>query len=128
MSWMVGHLANQEQRYWLLLAQGQILVPEVQKCASGAPRSTPDLNEMWAAWHKITQAADPYLDSLTDEALRTFFVADGKPVPESIGTMMRRMTYHYWYHLGESQAVRQLLGHTDLPGFVGNMSSATYRG
>lgn len=35
--------------------------------------------------------------------------------------MLMRQTWHYWYHLGESQAVRQLLGHTDLPGYVGRM-------
>jgi hypothetical protein len=31
------------------------------------------------------------------------------------------MIYHYWYHIGESQAVRQMLGHTGLPEFVGNI-------
>jgi hypothetical protein len=33
--------------------------------------------------------------------------------------MLRRVTYHYWYHTGESQAIRQLLGHKNLPEFVG---------
>jgi hypothetical protein len=31
-----------------------------------------------------------------------------------------------WYHLGESQAIRQMLGHRDLPAFVGNINSAPY--
>ncbi len=26
------------------------------------------------------------------------------PYKESIGTRLRRTTYHYWYHTGESQA------------------------
>jgi hypothetical protein len=35
--------------------------------------------------------------------------------------------YHYWYHLGEAHAIRQMLGHQDLPQFVGDMSAAVYR-
>ena len=34
--------------------------------------------------------------------------------------------YHYWFHLGESHAIRQMLGHEDLPQFVGNMFGALY--
>jgi hypothetical protein len=37
------------------------------------------------------------------------------------------MTYHYWFHLGEAQAVRQALGHTSLPSFVGDIAQAPYR-
>jgi hypothetical protein len=83
---------------------------------------------MWTAWGQITAAADPYLDTLTSETLLTFQVVDGKEVAESIGTRLHRMIYHYWYHLGEAQAVRQLLGHSDLPGFVGRIGrEAPYR-
>ena len=35
--------------------------------------------------------------------------------------MLMRVIYHYWYHTGESAAVRQILGHVDLPEFVGDM-------
>ena len=35
--------------------------------------------------------------------------------------------YHYWFHLGEAHAVCQMLGHGDLPQFVGDMSQALYR-
>jgi hypothetical protein len=41
--------------------------------------------------------------------------------------MLLRTTYHYWFHAGEVAAVRQLLGHGDLPEFVGDMTPATYR-
>jgi hypothetical protein len=34
---------------------------------------------------------------------------------------MYRMLYHYWYHTGENMAIRQNLGHADLPQFVGNI-------
>ena len=48
------------------------------------------------------------------------------PFPESIGTLLLRNIYHYWFHIGEAHAVRQVLGHTDLPQFVGKISEAPY--
>ena len=81
---------------------------------------------MLAAWRDVTAAAEPYLDALTSEMLLGHWEKDGRPHPESIGTSLRRVTYHYWFHLGESQAVRQLLGHRDLPQFVGEINRAPY--
>ncbi len=119
-SWIIGHLAWQEQLYWLTRAQGQLLVPELNELtANGAPQSTPALADMWAAWNTVIEAAEPYLQSLTTDTLTTFMIVNGKPHGESVGTMLNRMLYHYWYHLGESQAIRQMLGHNDLPSFVG---------
>lgn len=121
-SWMLGHLANQEQFYWVLLAQGKTVAPGLNDLVGyGKPASTPPLADMWAAWLTVTQAADPYLDTLTPETLRTHFERNGKPLRESIGTMLQRVIYHYWYHIGEALAVRQLLGHSDLPEFVGDL-------
>ena len=41
-SWNIGHLAWQEQRYWLFRAQGKVLLPAVnEQFAYGAPASTP---------------------------------------------------------------------------------------
>jgi hypothetical protein len=46
----------------------------------------------------------------------------------SVGTFLLRNIYHYWYHLGEGMAVRQMLGHKDLADFVGDIDSqAPYR-
>ena len=113
MSWIVGHLASQEQRYWLVFAQGKDMVaPELKELGFGKPASTPPLDAMWEAWHTVMGAVDPYLDTLTTADMLTFaHRADGTPLDESLGTMIRRTTYHYWYHLGEGLAVRQLLGH-----------------
>ncbi|MBZ0288854.1 MAG: DinB family protein [Anaerolineae bacterium] len=119
-SWIVGHLAWQEQRYWLTRAQGQTILPELNKLtANGAPQSTPPLDDMWAAWKTVTEAADPYLESLTTDVLTTHMIVSGKPHYESVGSQLRRVAYHYWYHNGEAQAIRQLLGHTRLGQFVG---------
>jgi hypothetical protein len=63
-AWMIGHLAWQEQLYWLERAQSTTAVPEVKR---------------------------------------------------------------FGFHLGESQAIRQLLGHTKLPTFVGGFGTSPYR-
>src|SRR5947209_6353883 len=41
-SWNIGHLAWQEQRYWLLRGQGQLLLPQINDLfAYGAPAAIP---------------------------------------------------------------------------------------
>ncbi|MBI1881535.1 MAG: DinB family protein [Chloroflexi bacterium] len=123
-SWNIGHLAWQEQRYWLLRGQGRILLSQVnERFAYGAPASTPPLEEMWAAWHTITKTADPWLDTLTNEKLQRPVVIDGEPSPYIFGSLLQRVIYHYWYHTGENMAIRQMLGQTDLPEFVGDIDT-----
>ncbi len=127
-SWMVGHLANHEHRYWVVFAQSKNVAPDLYELYGyGKPASTPSLAEMWSAWHTVTAAADAYLDTLTPETLQTYLLRDGKPVGENVGTLLMRNIYHYWYHLGEAAAIRQMLGHTNLPEFVGDMNQAHYR-
>ena len=127
-SWIVGHLANQEHRYWVILGQGQELVPGLNDLVGyGKPASTPSLSEMWDTWRTVTAAADVYLDTLTPEIMLTHFEQEGKPVYESVGTMLLRNLYHYWFHTGEGHAVRQMLGHPDLPQFVGDIAQVGYR-
>ena len=128
-SWTVGHLAWQEQRYWLKYGMGKVLYPKVDELfANGAPISTPSLKEMFDVWQAITKAADPFLDTLTTEGLLADLLRDGKSIGQSVGSAMRRTTYHYWYHIGEIQAIRQMLGHKDLPQYVGEIEElAPYR-
>lgn len=127
-SWMVGHLANQEHWYWVQLAQGERLFPELNNLVGfGKPASTPPLAEMLKTWQTVTTMADRYLETLTTEQLTTFLEFRGQRVNESIGTMLLRNIYHYWFHTGEAHAVRQQLGHPDLPQFVGGMETAVYR-
>ena len=128
LSWMVGHLADQEHGYWVRLAQQKDLAPSLNDLVGfGRPASTPPLEEMWSVWGRVTSAADVYLDTLPPEVLQTFLRLDGSPVDESVGTMLLRNIYHYWFHTGEAAAVRQLLGHPNLPDFVGGMDAAPYR-
>ena len=127
-SWIVGHLAYQESAYWVEVAQGQQIAPSLRNLVgSGKPASTPPLAEMWATWQGVTAAADRYLETLTPEIMATHFERQGKPVPENVGTLLLRNIDHYWFHTGEAHAIRQMLGHPDLPQFVGDMSTAVYR-
>ncbi len=124
-SWNVGHLAWQEQNYFLIYGQGVTLRPDIHKhFVSGAPASTPPLAEMLAAWHAITAAADPWLDTLTVKLLQSpYLKADGTPSQRLYGNLLQRVIYHYWYHTGENMAIRQNLGHAKLPQFVGSLDS-----
>src|SRR6266540_3984655 len=118
LSWIIGHLASQEGAYWVLVAQGIKLHPELRDLVgTGRPASTPPLADMWAAWREITTAADVFLDTLTGEKLQTRLIWKGEPIKETIGTLLQRNIYHYWYHTGEAAGIRQALGHTGLPDF-----------
>lgn len=120
LSWTVGHLANHENRYYVWRAQGRLIYPDLNdRVGFGRPASTPPLADMWAAWRAITAEADRYLLALTPDILTTHLVYDGTTHPESVGTMLLRSTYHYWFHTGEAHGLRQQMGHADLPEFVG---------
>lgn len=125
--WIVGHMAWHEQRYWLTRAEGSTpyrVLNEV--AASGGPATTPSLTEMLAAWRTVTRAADPWLDDLTTDDLLADLPGPGPR--RRVGDTIHRVTYHYWFHLGEIQAIRQIIGHSHLPQFVGDIDGrAPYR-
>ncbi len=126
-SWTIGHLASQENRYFVFLAQGKTIQADLQKITGyGSKPSAPRLDDMWAAWREVTANADVYLDTLTSETLQSHLEWEGKPLNESVGTMLQRTLYHYWFHTGEAHAIRQMLGHRKIPQFVGDMSNALY--
>ena len=124
-AWMIGHLAWQEQLYWLERAQGVTAVSEVKRFGYGKPRAVPALDEVWGWWRAVTKAADPFLDTLDGPALTERWKRETSR--ETPGTKLLRTTYHYWFHLGESQAVRQMLGPGKLPDFVGGFGTAQYQ-
>ena len=128
-AWMVGHMAWHEQLYWLTRAQGQIPLPILNELVgSKSPASTPSIKEMLKDWKLVTLQSDKYLFKLDENSIRSKLVVAGNPKTYVIGNMLQRMIYHYWYHLGESQAVRQLLDHKNLPSFVGDLETiAPYR-
>lgn len=128
-SWNVGHLTWQEQRYFLYYAQGQLPRTEINELfAYGAPASTPSLFEMLSAWEEITAAADPWLDRVTVEILQQPVIRNGRVTTFIYGSLLLRVIYHYWFHTGENMAIRQNLGQSNLPQFVGDIDGyAPYR-
>lgn len=128
-SWMIGHLADGEQNSFLGRQGVPLAVPGLYAiCGFGNPASTPPLAEMWTAWHEVTRATDAILDAFTSDDLLAMPAVATSSSSDSNGTMLLRVIGHYWFHNGEAQAVRQLLGHRNLPDFVGNMGAmAPYR-
>ncbi|MGB7540232.1 MAG: DinB family protein [Anaerolineales bacterium] len=128
-SWNVGHLAWQEQLCFLYGGQQKILLPDLNiDYAYGAPACAPGLHQVLTAWRAITAAVDPWLETLaTPNMLR--IVDRGQDFGKyTLGSLMQRVIYHYWYHNGENLAIRQALGHTNLPQFVGDIDTlAPYR-
>ena len=121
-SWTIGHLAWQEQRYFIYFPTGDLLNAEIQeKYAFGAPPSTPPLKEVLSAWRKITREADKWLDGLTTKKLQQMATVKGKTTTAMYGNLLQRTIYHYWYHTGENMAVRKILGHKGMGYFVGNI-------
>jgi hypothetical protein len=122
-SWIVGHLANQEHFLWVRAGQNRNIAPDLNdRVGSGKPPSTPPLDEMLSLWSHITGEADRYLDQIDHQDLTSHFTWNGKTFAENVGTLLLRNTYHYWFHLGEAMALRQCLGHESLPEYVGDMS------
>jgi len=129
-SWIVCHMAGQERRFWLRWAQGitDVAFELDDWGAVNKPANTPKLLDAWTAWETVAAAVDPFLDGLTQERLTEHLVADGEVMESNIGSMLRRNAYHYWYHTGEASAIRQLLGHQNVPEFVGDIAAlAQYR-
>jgi uncharacterized damage-inducible protein DinB len=124
--WSVAHMAWHEQRYWLSRLAGVTPHPELDEiAANGGPATTPPLDAMIEAWRTVTAAADPHLDALDESTMPGQLV--GTP-PRGMGSAVLRVTYHYWFHMGEILAIRQLLGHPDRPEFVGEIDrEAPYR-
>ena len=120
-AWIVGHLAWHEQHYWLKRAQGIIPFPKLDEVtAFGKPPADVALKEMVDLWEAVIKASEDYLITLTHDDYLKKLIVNGKELSANIGTMMMRVRYHYWYHTGEMQAIRQLLGHQDLPSYIGS--------
>jgi len=127
-SWMAAHMAWHERLIWLHRAQGLSVEPTLDLVATGKPATTPPLAETQAAWRRVVDAADIYLDRLTTADLELPPAYDTRDVVPVLGTQTMLITYHYWSHIGEASAVRQMLGHTDLAEWVGDLNGfAPYR-
>jgi hypothetical protein len=127
-SWMVGHMAWHERLCWMRRARGIKGERVLDAFATGRPTSTPSLARMQKAWKRIVAEADPFLDALTTADLELALTHDTREHLPSAGSQLQYVTYHYWAHIGEVSAVRQMLGHADLAEYVGDFPpDAEYR-
>lgn len=123
-SWNIGHLAWHEQGIWLADFQGHTPLPHLNELyAYNQPASTPLLADSLEAWQTVTKLTDPFLDSLTTQRLQELALPDDDDpnMFYTAGSLLQRLIYHYWYHIGEIMAIRQMLGHTDLAEYVGDI-------
>ena len=128
-AWTVFHLAWHEQVSFLTRLGGVTPVPEANEHGvSGKPASTPPLAGALRAWHSVIAAVDPVLDRLDTAELEAWLPNTRQPQTRLVGSTVQRVIYHYWTHIGEITAIRQILGHAGVPEFVGDIDGlAPYR-
>ncbi len=116
-TWIIGHLANQESLFFIRGVGRGSVDKRLHPFLSGQPACQPPLDDVLALWSETRTKADEWLENADDEAMRTALQISW---PENVGTALLRNAYHYWFHAGEVNAVRQLLGHKEII-FVGQM-------
>jgi hypothetical protein len=127
-SWMIGHMAWHERECWFRRARGLRIEPILDAFATGQPGSVPPLASVRDAWERVVAGADPFLDGLATPDLEKRPAHDPRANPPIIGSQVQYVTYHYWAHIGEVSAVRQILGNTGLAEYVGDFPpEADYR-
>ncbi len=107
-SWTVVHIAG----HWLNRPE------RLRRFASGSDDATPPpLSEALDLLQEAKRSTEEWLPNADDALLSTKPAAPGS---ESIGTGAMRAVLHTWFHAGEINAIRQMLGHAEIP-FVGRM-------
>lgn len=127
-AWMVGHLSWQEQRYWLEPRGEPIIADYLAAYANGAPAMTSPQHsfaELYAVWESVTEASNPWLESLSGHDLRMHFQGRRLFEVENVGSLMTRVIGHYYLHIGQITVVRKLLGYP-VPSFVGLQEAAYF--
>lgn len=126
-SWTIAHMAAQEHNYFVAFPQGKGTAPEYRAFVTGAPPSQPPLEEALALWHRTCKEADLFLHAATEEVMHQYLrIPIARPFKENVGTLILRNIFHYWSHIGEISAIRQMLGHQGLPQFVGPLAGCAY--
>lgn len=118
-SWIIGHMADQEHASFVAWPQGRDREPEYAPFAGGSPASQPSLETVMTLWRTACEAADKCLHAANEDSLRQPVIAPDFAVErENLGTRVVRNIFHYWSHMGEISAIRQMLGHHRPPQFV----------
>lgn len=114
-SWDIGHMANQEALLFIRGTGNGSVDKRLFPYLTGQPACEPALDEVLALWDETAKRVDEILENADDEALKAPLQISW---PENLGTSLMRNLYHYWFHCGEVNAIRQLLGHPEII-FVG---------
>ena len=129
-SWIVAHLARQQDDYWNAGAQGldaDAWLVE-QRVGSGDAPSVPDFAEAVAAFARVRARAIPYLRALRRKDLEA--VVRRSPsfgVEQTAGELLARSVGHCFAHTGELAAIASLVGAPDL-GVPGRLTHSTGSG
>jgi hypothetical protein len=124
-SWIIAHVANQHYTIYIAWAQGKERDEKYLPYGFGSPASQPPLEEAMILWNDACRDADVWLKTATEEDMRALPVA-ASPESENMGALTVRCIFHTWFHLGEINSIRQILGHKP-PQFV-NMYDWLYIG
>jgi hypothetical protein len=113
-SFIVAHIASQDDRVWNVGAQGLKGDPWMRdaNAGHGAPRSTPDYAEALAALDRAFARSTTFLEGL-DEAELERPLSSGVP-GRTVGAQLARSIGHTWAHAGELSALASLVGAADL--------------
>lgn len=118
-SWIVGHIAQ----HWLSIAAsatGERRPGGLRPFSSGptADPTPPPLADALALLAGAAASVD-WIAGADDGRLSSR--QGSNPDADTLGTTVMRAALHTWYHLGEIAAVRQMMGHAEIP-FVGRMA------
>lgn len=116
-SWIIGHIA----RHWLVVAawvNGEQLPTNLFPFVSVGSDPTPISLSEALNLLKEAKVANDWIIRADDELLaHTQGAIDHD---ENVGTALMRAVLHTWFHTGEINAIRQMLGHSAI-NFVGKL-------
>jgi uncharacterized damage-inducible protein DinB len=118
-SWTMGHIATTWLFDQALMTGERLDLGDRMYFGPGADPTPPTLEEMRDMWGRaktLTEAWLPLADNELLSSKRDF----GPQKSEHLGTQLLRAVFHTWFHTGEINAMRQMLGHPEI-GFVGPM-------
>ena len=108
-SWIAGHIAG----HWLRRPA------RLDRFDFGSNDATPPSLEEALQLLGEAQATIAAIGN-ADDALLSSKPGGGRDPGENIGTAIMRAVLHTWFHTGEINAIRQMLGHPEIS-FVGQM-------
>ena len=119
-TWTIGHVATGWLFDYALMTRERMPMGERLFFGAEADPTPPSLKEMRVMFADAKTRTEEWLPGVNDDLLssRRGF---GPQSDENLGTQLMRAVLHTWFHTGEINAVRQMLGHAEIP-FVGSMT------